>query len=343
MTSQRREQAWHPANWGQALATALLWLLARLPWRWAIRLGTGLGHLLYYLARDRRYVVRRNLELCFPDLDPDERERWVRANFGYTGRGVAEVALGWFGGPAVDRVPCRFHGMEHLEAAHEAGDPVILLSGHFSCIEMAGRLFGAQVPMAAIYKPMDKKPVLERALRYGRERKLERVISKDDIRGILRKLKKGGTIWYAGDQNMRRTEQVFAPFFGMQASTTTGLSRLARMGRARVLPMFYYVNDAGDGYEFVVGPPLEDYPSEDRARDATRMNAVLEDAVRHAPQQYFWAHRRFKTQPEDAPDPYPGLRTKHIGRMPWQNNKKKKALKKKRKKAAREQGPDDAS
>ncbi len=188
---------------------------------------------------------------------------------------------------------------------------------------------------------MEKKPVLERALKYGREKKLERVISKDDIRGILRQLKKGGTIWYAGDQNIRRTEQVFAPFFGVQASTTTGLSRLARMGRARVLPMFYYVNAAGDGYEFVVGPPLEDYPSDDRAADAARMNTVLEEAVQHAPQQYFWVHRRFKTQPEGAPNPYPGLRYTHIGRMPWR--KKKKALEKQRKKATREKGTDDAS
>ncbi len=332
MKGSRSANALHPTNWGQATAIAALWLIARLPWHWATKLGTGLGHLLYHLARDRRYVVRRNLELCFPDLSTEERERWVRANFGYTGRGIAEVALGWFGGASVDRVPFRVHGLEHLNAAKEAGDPVILLSGHFSCIEMAGRLFGQQVDMAAIYKPMEKKPVLERALKYGREKKLQRVISKDDIRGILRPLKKGGTIWYAGDQNMRRTEQVFAPFFGMQASTTTGLSRLARMSRARVLPMFYYVNAAGDGYEFVVGPPLKDYPSDDRAHDAARMNTVLEEAVQHAPQQYFWAHRRFKTQPEGAPDPYPMLRHTHIGRLPWQKNKLKKAHRKRNQK-----------
>ncbi len=335
MRMQRHPSAWHPANWGQCLSVALLWLTGRLPWRWALRLGTGAGHALYYLAPGRRYVVRRNLELCFPHLDTAERERWVRTNFAYTGRGIAEVALGWFGGPAVDRAPCDFHGLEHLHAARDAGTPVILLSGHFACLEMAGRLFGRQVDMSAIYKPMRKKPVLERTMRYGRERTLEQVISKDDIRGILRSLKKGGTVWYAGDQNMRRTEQVFAPFFGVSASTTTGLSRLARMGRACVLPMFYYVNARGDGYEFVVGPPLEDFPSDDRARDAARMNEVIEQAVLHSPRQYFWAHRRFKDQPEGTPNPYAELRHAHFGRMPWQKDR--------RKKNARRKGSNDAS
>ncbi|WP_020145986.1 lysophospholipid acyltransferase family protein [Thioalkalivibrio sp. ALJ15] len=329
MKGPRSDNALHPSNWGQTTAIAALWFIARLPWRWAIGLGEALGIALYHVAKSRRYVVRRNLEMCFPELSESQREKWVRANFRYTGRGVAEVALGWFGGKAVDRIPCRIDGLHHLRAAAEEGIPVILLSGHFSCIELAGRLFGQHAEMAVIYKPMEKKPVLERAMKQGRENSLSRAISKDDIRGILRTLKSGVPVWYAGDQNIRRAEQVFVPLFGMTAATTTGLPRLAQMGRARVLPLFYHVNSEGDGYEIEIGPPIEAYPSDDRTRDAARMNEVLEEAIRANPQQYFWAHRRFKTQPEGSPDPYPAIRSKHIGRLPWQKNKRK--TKKKRK------------
>ena len=96
------------------------------------------------------------------------------------------------------------------------------------------------------------------------------------------------------------------------------------MSRARVLPLFYHVNAAGDGYEIVIGPPLDDYPGDDRILDAARMNAVLEEAVRAHPEQYFWVHRRFKTQPEGTPDPYPELGHNPVGRMPWHRNKRKK-------------------
>lgn len=329
MKGPRSDNALHPSNWGQTTAIAALRLIAHLPWRWALGLGERLGGALYHVAKSRRYIVRRNLELCFPDLTETQREEWVRANFRYTGRGVAEVALAWFGGKAVDRIPCRIDGLHHLRAAAEEGSPVILLSGHFTSVEIAGRLFGQRAEMAVIYKPMNKKPLLERAMKQGRERSLSRAVSKDDIRGILRTLKAGVPVWYAGDQNIRQAELVFAPFFGQPAATTTGLSRLASMARARVLPLFYHVDAHDEGYEIVIGPPLENYPSGDRAADAARMNQVLEEAVRAYPQQYFWAHRRFKTQPDGSADPYPGIRSKHIGRLPWQQNKLKKKNKRK--------------
>jgi Kdo2-lipid IVA lauroyltransferase/acyltransferase len=290
----------HPANWGQAISLGLLWLIARLPVKWALALGKGIGHVAYHVAPGRRYVVRRNLELSFPDLDPEERERWVRESFVYTGRGVAEVALAWFGGPSTDRIPCQLNGLEHLQNAMATQQPVILLSGHFCCIEMAGRMLGGQIRMAGIYKPIRKKPLLDATMRRSRERNIGAVVPRDDIRGMLRQLKLRVPVWFAGDQHIG---QGFAPFFGIPTATTTGLPRLARLGKAWVLPVFYNVNAAGDGYEITFGPPLEDYPSGDTQLDVTRMNEVIEQAVREHPTQYFWVHRRFKRIAGEA-NPY---------------------------------------
>jgi len=303
----------HPRNWAQAMSIALLWLLARLPWKWAIAIGTGIGRALYHVARDRRYVVRRNLELCFPELTERERERWVRENFAYTGRGLAELALGWFGGPEVDRIPCSYDGLEHLQAAVDGGQPVILLSGHFSSLELAARFFGREVKAAAIYKPIKKNALLDQVMRRARERNVGAVVSRTDVRGMLRHLKAGTPIWYAGDQHMKKVERVFAPFFGVPTATTTGLPRLAQMGRARVLPTFYNADPTGDGYQITIKAPLENYPSGDLVEDVTRTNRVLESAVRLHPTQYFWVHRRFKSHPADVDEPYPRLTRRHLG------------------------------
>ena len=305
------------------MSIALLWLLARLPWKWAIAIGTGIGRALYHVARDRRYVVRRNLELCFPELTERERERWVRENFAYTGRGLAELALGWFGGPEVDRIPCSYDGLEHLQAAMDGGEPVILLSGHFCCLELAARFFGTQTQAAGIYKPIKKKPLLDQVMRNARERNIGAVVSRTDVRGMLRKMKAGTPIWYAGDQHMKKVERVFAPLFGVPTATTTGLPRLAQMGRARVLPTFYNVNPTGNGYQVTIGPPLEDYPCGDLLQDVTRMNEVIESAIRLNPTQYFWVHRRFKSRAKHTENRYPGLRRAHLGLRLFKRPKRK--------------------
>lgn len=314
MAKARSDHPAHPANWGNALGIGTLRLLGRLPPRWALALGGAVGAAGYRLARDRRRIIRRNLELCFPELDAAARERLVRENFRYTGRGLMELALSWFGGPGVDRLPLEVEGLEHLRAAQAGGTPVILLSGHFTTVEICGRLLRRHSEMAVIYKPMDKRPLADRTMRAGRERAIGPVLSKDDLRGIVRTLRQGLPVWYAGDQNYRSRQNVFAPFFGIPAATVTGLSRLARLSKARVVPIFYHARSDGPGYRVVLKPALEGFPSGDDQADAERMNRVIEEAVRAHPAQYFWAHRRFKSQPDPSVNMYPGVKDHRLER-----------------------------
>lgn len=307
MAYSRSTRPLHPANWGHNLAVGLLWLVGHLPPRVTLYLGEALGPLAYALAWQRRRIIRRNLELCFPEKSAPEREAMVRANFRHTGRGFMELALAWFGGANVDRIPLKIRGLEHLKAARADGSPVILLSGHFTSIEMAGRLLSRQIDMAVIYKPMDRRPLADLTMRKGRSR-IGPVLSKDDVRGIIRTLRQGIPVWYAGDQNYRSRQNVFVPFFGIPAATVTGLPRLARMSKARVVPLFYHALPGREGYEIVLMPALENYPTGDDQADAEHMNRILEEAVREHPEQYFWAHRRFKNQPDQNVDMYPGVK-----------------------------------
>lgn len=286
----------HPAHWGQWLTLGLLWLLARLPYRPAMRVGEAMGVLAYWLARHRRAIARRNLELCFPEMPEQARERLLWSNFQYSGRGVAETALGWYGGTAVDRLHYELHGLEHVEAARRDGSPVIFMSAHFLCVELGARLLGAHVAVAAIYKPMHRRPVLDGAMRAARARNVADVLARENVRGIVRSLKRGLPVWYAGDQDYGRRHSVFVPFFGVEAATITALSTLARMSGARVVPLFFHALPDDRGYAISFEPALEDFPSGDEVADARRMNEIVEAAVRQHPEQYLWVHRRFKRQ-----------------------------------------------
>ncbi|WP_290630545.1 lipid A biosynthesis acyltransferase, partial [Aquisalimonas sp.] len=236
-----------------------------------------------------------NLKLCFPEKSADERERLVRENFRATGRSVVETALGWFGGAQVERMPFEVRGEEHIRSALATGRPVIMLSGHFLSVELCARRLPDDIPMVAMYKPMNKKKVMDNAMLKARRRNVNDAVSKDDTRGLLRSLKKGLPIWYAGDQDYGRKHSVFAPFFGVPAATITALGRLAKMSKASVVPLFFFRQDDGT-YLIEFQPALENFPSEDDVEDATRMNRIVEDAVRRYPEQYLWMHRRFKRQ-----------------------------------------------
>lgn len=288
----------HPRHWRQWAVLGLLWLLARLPHRAALRAGEWLGLAAHRLWGSRRRVVARNLQLCFPDMPEAQRAALCRRNFRFLGRGVAEMALSWFGGASVDRITLRVDGLEHLQAAQAAGRPVLLLSGHFMSVELAARLVGHQVPLGVIYKPMKKRPVFDRALLRGRSRTLPAVLPRDDVRGIVRTLRAGIPLWYAGDQDYGRRHSVFVPFFGVPAATITALSRLARMSGAAVVPLQFYAEPESDSYRVVFEPAWTDFPSGDDEADARRMNAFIERAVLAHPEQYLWIHRRFKRQPD---------------------------------------------
>lgn len=296
----------HPGNWGQCLTVAFAWTLGQLPWRLALSIGWGLGRIGYYFAGTRRRIAQRNLELCFPELDQAQQRSLLKENFAFTGKGVAELALAWFGRSAVDRIPVTVRGIEHLQAAQAEG-PVIVLSGHFTSLEMAARLLRQHVQLVAIYKPTKRKPVINRVMQRARVRHtVAGVLARDDARGIVRTLKAGMPVWYAGDQDYGRKHSVFAPFFGVPAATITALPRLTRMGKAKVVPLFFNSTPDHKGYEITIGPALENYPTGDDVTDAICMNRIVEAAVRQHPAQYLWIHRRFKRQEDLAMNLYLG-------------------------------------
>lgn len=303
----------HPRCWPAWLGLGLLRLAAFLPYRVLMRLGDAIGTLAWYLVPYRRRIVETNLSLCFPDLDRRERQRLARSNLRYTGRGLMEVALAWWGGAARLEGLAEREGVAHLHAALAEGRGVLLVGAHFTPLDLTGRLLQQAVPIHAIYRA-HPNPVVERAMAAGRRRHIAGALERGDMRGMVRVLRRGGVLWYPPDQDYGRRHSVFAPFFGVQAATITMTARLARLSGAVVMPAYGVARPDGRGYCLRIHPPLEGFPGGDDEADARRLNAQLEAEVRRYPAQYYWVHRRFKTRPEGEPNPYAGPRWRRSGR-----------------------------
>jgi len=290
-----------PRHWPAWLGIGAMALLARLPWSWQRALGTPLGALLHALLGERRRIARRNLELCFPDLDPAARETLLRKHFRSLAIGVFEFARAWWGSVDPLRRGIEVEGLEHMAAARAGGRGVIVVSGHFTTLEVCGRLMCDHVPLAGMYRP-HAQPAMEWAVRRGRARYAAAMFPKQDVRGAVRHLKRGGLLWYAPDQDPSRGDSVYVPFFGQPAHSLTSTHQLARMSGAAVL-VFQHARRADGGYTMKLWPAFDDFPSKDATADTARVIAAIETMARAAPAQYLWIHRRFKRTP-DGVSPY---------------------------------------
>lgn len=286
----------HPRFWLLWLGLGLLWLVTLLPYRVLLRLGRGLGALMYRLATSRRKIVELNLQLCFPQMSALERQRMVKENFASTGMTFFEMAISWWWPVARLRRLGTVEGVEHLQQAETEGQGVILMALHFTTLELGGALLAVQRGMYGMYRA-HKNPVFDYVQRRGREQRLLGVVERDDVRGMLKLLRAGGVVWYAPDQDYGAQRSVFVPLFGVPAATVTATSKFARMGRARVIPFTQQRLPNGQGYRVIVHPALADFPSDSEEADCLRINQWIEQAINVCPEQYLWAHRRFKTRP----------------------------------------------
>ena len=292
-----------PRYWPTWAGIGLLRLLALLPFAWMIAIGTALGGLVRLAAPRFVRVARRNLELCFPELDAAARARLLKRHFASLGIALLETPLAWWSSPQRMAQLVRFEGREHLEAAIARGHGVILLTAHFTTMELAGRVLSEVTRVGFLYRPTSNE-VLAYALNRFRTGYGGYPIPRDDIRAFIGALRNKECVWYAPDQSYRKKGAEMVPLFGIPAATNTLTSRLARTTGAPVLPYFLERLPGTQGYRAVIHPPLENFPSDDPIADTERFTHVIEAQVRRVPEQYLWIHRRFKGLSDDYPDYY---------------------------------------
>ncbi|MEH6490525.1 lipid A biosynthesis lauroyl acyltransferase [Halopseudomonas sp.] len=295
----------HPRYWLLWLGLGLLWLVVQLPYPLLLGLGRILGKLMYWLMAERREVARVNLALCFPQMNELQREQLLRENFASNGIALFEMAMAWWWPKRRLAKLAHIEGIEHLQSAAAKGQGVVLMSLHFTTLEIGAALLGQVVTIDGMYRE-HRNAAFDYVQRHGRERhnRDAKAVEREDVRSMMRSLRSGRAIWYAPDQDYGRKASVFVPLFGVEAATVTATSTFARLGKAQVVPFTQRRLPNAQGYQLIVHPPLQDFPGGDDTADALRINQWVEQAIAEQPEQYMWVHRRFKTRPEGVARPY---------------------------------------
>jgi len=309
MSKQERKPLYHywtPNYWPAWLGLLLLRLVCLFPQGVRMACGRGMGRVVHRIAAGRRAITRRNLALAFPDLDTDARNVLARQHFEALGISMIELGMGRWNSDRELLSITTINGAEHIAAAAEAGRGIILLSAHFTTLEVSGRVLSLNCPpFDAVYRK-HRDDFFTELLRTGRERSARSTIEKNDIKSMVRSLRNGSPVWYAPDQSYNLKQSAMLPFFGVPSMANTATSTLARLGKAVVLP--YFPRRLPDNsYELTVLPPLDNFPSGDAAADTLRYHEILEERIRLCPEQYFWIHRKYKNLPEGQPDYYADL------------------------------------
>jgi KDO2-lipid IV(A) lauroyltransferase len=291
-----------PKYWATWVGLSVLRTIELLPFPAQRQVGSALGKLIRHLPLAYVRIARRNIELCMPTLSARDRADLVDRHCQSLGMGLCETANTWWSSDRRVHELAEIQGLENLQAALAKGRGAIMIGGHFTTIEIATRILGTVVPLNVVYRPT-KNAVLSHTMfssfsRHGKP------IAHDDIRTMIRALKRNEAVWYAPDQSYRNKGAAMVDFFGIPAATTTATSRLARISGAAVLTYFPERLPGNAGYRVVIGPALEDFPGTDAICDVARFNRLLEAQIRRVPEQYLWVHRRFKGLTADYPDYY---------------------------------------
>ena len=284
------------------LGLLLLRVLGYLPLSWLRALGVGLGVLLLTVIPSRRRVVQTNLRVCFPHLREEARDALTRQTFVYFAQAWLDRSWLWHRSAACIEKRVQLSGEV---AALSESTPTVLFAPHFMGLDVGWTALTLNLPLhfTTIFTPQSNAAVdawvAKGRQRFGHVRLFRR---EDGVKPIVSALRQHKLLYLLPDMNFGPSESIFVPFYGESAATVPSLSRFAKLGRARVVPVITRMTDVG--YEVVVHPAWNDFPSDDAEADTATMNQRLEMFINAMPAQYFWVHKRFKTRPPGAPELY---------------------------------------
>lgn len=284
-----------------AALTPLGLVLAWLPARLGLWVGARLGDLGWAALPGRRAVALENLARAFPERAAAELARIGRDSFRHLGMSFVESCVFFFRPPARLLSRVAVDGAHNMEAADALGRGMLLLTAHYGNWELLAASHAlTRFPLSVVMRPLDSPafdPILERfRLRSG----VELITKRRALPDIVDALRRRRMVGILLDQNASRREGVFVPFFGVPASTSKGMALIALRTGAPVLPVF--IRRQPDGRHVVqAGAPVPVPPDGDVEAFTRAFNEAIEEAIRRAPEQWFWLHRRWKTRPMQHP------------------------------------------
>jgi KDO2-lipid IV(A) lauroyltransferase len=296
----------HPRYWGVWAVAGLLWLLTLLPWWVRSAIAVLFGALACRASGKRRRIAEVNLQLCFPDLEPQQRRRLIQLHFRYKLRALLDYPILWWGSRRRLERLVHIEGEEHYREHFQAGRPVILFMPHSVALDFGASALARRYPGVGLIKPASN-PLVNWLMLRGRLRFGGRLYTRrSGMLALVRAVRGGSFFYYLPDEDLGERASTFVPFFGVPAATLTTLGRLARACHAAVVPAATYYEPERGRYVLRLSPALQDFPTATAEQDALRMNRELERAIRRRPEQYLWTMKLFRTRPPGEPSFYGG-------------------------------------
>jgi len=286
--------------------TGSLRLISILPLRLIMATGAALGRLLYRIPNRNSRLARRNIELCFPELESECRELLTRDCMRSMAQTILEIGWFWYRKP--DRLfglIRNIHGREIFEQACAAGQGVLLATPHLGSWELMVQYLPTQIESVAMYKRPGNLGV-EQVMVRGRQRTGLNLIPADGkgVRRVLQAIRRGHLVVILPDQQPKEGQGQFAPFFGIEAFTMVLMSKLAQKTDCTVLFAWTERLPGGAGYDFHFSAAPKQISDPDLRISVTALNQGVERCVRQCPAQYQWGYKRFGVRPEGEPPLY---------------------------------------
>jgi KDO2-lipid IV(A) lauroyltransferase len=290
-----------PKHWLSWIGMGIAYLISFLPWSMLQTFGALVGRALYSVSPRRRKICDVNFKICFPEMTGMEREQLTKEHFESMGKGLLETFASWFQNKNKFASRIIFEGEDVIKRVLEKGRGCVLISGHFSSLDICGSQVPRILDVHPIYK-LQRNPVMNWVMERQRKILFSKTIERRNMREVLKSLKQNKAVWYAVDQDYGRPDSVFAPFYGRECATIAHIGRIAKMTNAPVV--LYDYGRTEKGYKLIF-TEVENFPTGNDVENAAIMNKLMEQAIEPKKEQYFWAHRRFKTQPiEGDSSPY---------------------------------------
>lgn len=286
------------------LAIGALALMAQLPGKLRLVFGAQLGRLFYLVNAKRRRIAHINLELCFPHWPLEKRKQVIREHFKIYGQAIVDLGMVSLSSEERLNAVINIEGFENYRKVSNAGHAVIFLTPHLVGVDIAGTLLSRHLPVCTMMRD-HKNPVLNNRLKANRKRfGLKLYTRSQGLLPLVQNLKKKVSCYYIADEDFGVNNSIFVPFFGVPVATLNTLGRMARLTDAKVLPVRSYLDSKTGRYDITIEAPLENFPTDDSYTNARRMNAIFENMISAAPEQYLWTLRWFKSRPDNGTPPY---------------------------------------
>ena len=292
-----------PQYWWLFIAKAILWIGSKLPYRIMLAVGNRLGWLISHFNTKNKRIILRNLSLCFPNLSPLAREQLTTRCWQSHAIAGFETAMAWWGSERRLRQLLQVKGEHHLYDALASKRGIMILTGHFTTLELAGVMLSLLTPCYSTAKHL-RNPVADYLVNQARRQHLKNTLFPENLKQVHQLLRQGAVISFLLDQDYGTKGSVFAPFFNIPTATTNAIPRIAKMTNSIVIPTFFYRLPKGQGYQLEFQAPLTYYMENTPLENATFFNQAVEKIAKRYPEQYGWTYKRFATRPKDEPSLY---------------------------------------